>query len=461
MPLLVTTLYFTFSRGAIAAGIVGLVAYVAIARPRALLSGLLATGPAAAIAVVVAYDADLLATANPTRPAAVDQGHDVALVVALCVVGAAAVRALLLKLDSRLRLRWGPPRSRSARRRVPLWPWSSSSSSMPRATSGTSTTASSRAAGQGNRVTFGAGSPTRPTTGASTIGRWRSMPSPTRRSRGRVRAPTRTSGRATGRSPSASGMRIRSTWRCSASSAWSALRCSWSCSARSSAGSCHVPAARTARLYAAVLAAMIVWLLHAGIDWDWEMPAVTLWVFALGGAALAAPSDRPSPIARPGAVPRPIAVLACFAVAVVPGLVLVSDERLAGERRALSSAATAPAAIDAADSSIGALATRPEPYEIRAFCRCAPDRAARQSARPRARRRPRPRQLDLPLRPGQRPRAAGTDPRPRRCRALRLNPLDPRPRRRPGCSGLPTDEAWSRRGRALLRGAGPFYLCER
>ena len=108
VPLLVTTLYFTFSRGAIAAGIVGLVAYVAIARPRALLSGLLATGPAAAIAVVVAYDADLLATANPTRPAAVDQGQDVALVVALCVVGAAAVRALLLKLDPSIRLRWDP-----------------------------------------------------------------------------------------------------------------------------------------------------------------------------------------------------------------------------------------------------------------------------------------------------------------------------------------------------------------
>ena len=34
VPLLVTTLFFTFSRGAIAAGIVGLVAYVVIGRPR-------------------------------------------------------------------------------------------------------------------------------------------------------------------------------------------------------------------------------------------------------------------------------------------------------------------------------------------------------------------------------------------------------------------------------------------
>ena len=29
-------------------------------------------------------------------------------------------------------------------------------------------------------------------------------------------------------------------------------------------------------LYAGLLAAAVVWLAHAGIDWDWEMPALTV-----------------------------------------------------------------------------------------------------------------------------------------------------------------------------------------
>ena len=36
-------------------------------------------------------------------------------------------------------------------------------------------------------------------------------------------------------------------------------------------------AGRDRSVYAAVLAAALAWALHAGIDWDWEMPAVTLW----------------------------------------------------------------------------------------------------------------------------------------------------------------------------------------
>ena len=34
---------------------------------------------------------------------------------------------------------------------------------------------------------------------------------------------------------------------------------------------------------AAVLAALAAWSVHAGVDWDWEMAAITVWVFGLGG----------------------------------------------------------------------------------------------------------------------------------------------------------------------------------
>ncbi len=112
VPILVTTLYFTFSRGAILAGAIGLAAYMVLGRPRALLSGLLATVPTAAAAVAFSYQADKLASPHPTSSAATSQGHDLALVVGLCVAGALALRWLLLALDARMdRLRL-PPRAR-------------------------------------------------------------------------------------------------------------------------------------------------------------------------------------------------------------------------------------------------------------------------------------------------------------------------------------------------------------
>ncbi len=90
IPLLATTVYFTFSRGAILAGGLGVVAYLVVARARGTVSGLLATVPAAAIALVVAYQADVLATEHPASEVGTSQGHHVAKVLAACVVGCGA-----------------------------------------------------------------------------------------------------------------------------------------------------------------------------------------------------------------------------------------------------------------------------------------------------------------------------------------------------------------------------------
>ena len=82
------TLYLTFSRGAIWVLPVGLVLYVLLAQPRGLLTGLPAAGIPAAIAVKVAYGADLLARADyDASAAAASQGRDVALVVLVCALG--------------------------------------------------------------------------------------------------------------------------------------------------------------------------------------------------------------------------------------------------------------------------------------------------------------------------------------------------------------------------------------
>ena len=44
-------------------------------------------------------------------------------------------------------------------------------------------------------------------------------------------------------------------------------------------------------------AALTVWVLHANVDWDWEMPAVTLVALVLAGSMIAA-ADRARPRGR-------------------------------------------------------------------------------------------------------------------------------------------------------------------
>ena len=70
LPVLAVTLYFTFSRGGIGAAAVGVVAYLIAAHPRSLLGALPAGGIPTAVAVKVAYGADLLARADYASPAA-------------------------------------------------------------------------------------------------------------------------------------------------------------------------------------------------------------------------------------------------------------------------------------------------------------------------------------------------------------------------------------------------------
>jgi len=103
MPVLAATLLLTFSRGAMAVGFLALAVYVVLAHNRGLVTGLLAAAPLTALAVVRAYGADLLATQNPTSPAAVMQGHELAEVVLLCAAGAAVIRGVLLLVDRQLR----------------------------------------------------------------------------------------------------------------------------------------------------------------------------------------------------------------------------------------------------------------------------------------------------------------------------------------------------------------------
>ena len=178
-------------------------------------------------------------------------------------------------------------------------------------------------------------------------------------------------------------------------------------------------------LWSAVLAVYVTWLLHAAVDWDWEMPALTLPIFALAGAACArdtAPADRPS--AKRGTL-RLLAGLGVL-------LLLLTPIRVASSQRHLEDAVNAfvqgrcDTAIKSALAATDAFGAHPAPFEILGYCdvRIGRPELGVRMLEAAVRREPGSWELHygLALVRG----AAGRDPRPALRRARRLNPLEPR-----------------------------------
>src|SRR2546423_1243968 len=106
--------------------------------------------------------------------------------------------------------------------------------------------------------------------------------------------------------------------------------------------------------HAAFVAGGLALLVHAGVDWDWEMPALFVWFFGAGGVVLARGWDAPAPAAAlaPGRIPRVVAGLACLLVALTPARVAASETRVVAADDALAHA-DCPTAVNQA---LGALA---------------------------------------------------------------------------------------------------------
>ncbi len=99
LPGIAATLLLTFSRGALGVAAIGLLAYCLLTRLSTLPTALLAVAPASAIALHSAWDATLLATSRATTPAAIAQGHHVAVLVGACMLGAGLLRGVLVPVD--------------------------------------------------------------------------------------------------------------------------------------------------------------------------------------------------------------------------------------------------------------------------------------------------------------------------------------------------------------------------
>jgi hypothetical protein len=458
VPLLAATLFFTFSRGAMAAGAIGLAVYVLVARPSGLLSGALATAPGTMALVLVAYHANLLDTVNPTTPAAVSQGHRVALAAGVCAAVCGGLRLLLaLTLDPRLRRSAGGP-------------WMS-----PRTRRGASV-------GIVAAVVVGSVALGLPHTLAHDWNRFISG-APTHGSEGDLRQ------RLT--DPSNDGR--TDVWRVALhgfaaspvhgrgagmyQTAWDQKRprFAYVINAHSlylqAMAELGIPGlllllivlgavlsglgarARESRrsLYGVLLAAGVIWALRAGVDWDWEMPVVTLGFFAAAGLALSPRKGSGSGWAPDRSVRLTLGLL-CLAGVVLPVLTIGSQGQLGRAERALY-ASNCTAASSAALSSIGWLDVRPEPYEILGFCdvqRGLP-RLGVAAMRQAVHWDPGSWETYYTLAIAQ--AAAGIDPRRNAERALQMNPFEPLTRQAVRELQVSSPTEWVKRAGIVLASA--------
>jgi tetratricopeptide (TPR) repeat protein len=207
-------------------------------------------------------------------------------------------------------------------------------------------------------------------------------------------------------------------------------------------------------LYAAALASAIAWLLHAQVDWDWEMPAVTSWLFMIGAAASARergaePPSRASPV-----VLRAVSILAVAAVAAVAGIVAISETDAVRSLDAVE-VGDCRAAVDAAESSNSVLAVRVQAYEIKGYCEAAAGRAreAIEAMKTAIERDPDNWEAHYGLAVVQAAAGQGSG-QPARD-ATRLNPREPLAREALELSAAPTARERKRRAQEALLSLGP------
>jgi O-antigen ligase len=428
LPGIAATLLLTFSRGALGAGAIGLLAYCLLTRLHTLPTALLAVVPATAIALHSAWTATALATTHATGSLGVSQGRHVAVVVGTCMLGAGLLRAALLPADRRLA-------SLRAVRKPPRLPV---------------------------RAGVGAAVAVVVVVVALAYGAWGFAHREYDKFVHHNAGPNVTHTRDRLTDPANNGR--LSLWK----AAMSIYRTQKLRGVGAGAYQQYYPRYRTENLYvtdthslylqslselglvgfvlllvvvigilaglaarirgpdralyAALFAAFLAWMVHQAFDWDWQMPAVTVGLFIAAGLALARRTDGGTgPRGLPGG--RTLVALGWLVIAVAPLLVSTSYARVQHSGRALKGGNCASAKREAL-SSLSLSAVRPQAYAIVGVCDLEQGFApAAVSAMAKA----------VSYEPGSweyqywlavARAAAGQDPRPAMRRALELNPRE-------------------------------------
>jgi len=109
-----------------------------------------------------------------------------------------------------------------------------------------------------------------------------------------------------------------------------------------------------------------MWLIRAGVDWDWEMPAATVGFFAAGGLGLAARREAQSH-RGPRSMARILLCLGVMALSLLPLGSWLSQRSLERANREFNRG-RCPEAIASALNSTRYLNAYPEPFEILGYC---------------------------------------------------------------------------------------------
>jgi hypothetical protein len=369
VPLLAATLYYTFSRGATWATAIAVVVYVLAARPRGLIAGAGAMLPPTLVALMIVNPATMLT--HPRRYAdGIAAGHDIAVKLALCAAAAGFLRLLMLRLDKVVERIVVPRRVRSA----VTW-------GLPAVTAAAVLTAVALGhAHVGGKVDqFHQGGVTE---GAGGAGRFMSVNDDGRIEQWNLALDSYRAHRFHGTGAGTFELewaqkRHRSATIVNVHSAYleSLTELGWPGLVLLvvGIGGLLIGVATRVRgpqrgLYAALLAAGVAWALQAGVDWLWEVPAASVWLFAAGGLALGvqrhgAATDAPQ---RRRWLRIPVAA-GLLGLALVPAQVVAFESDFKTGRVAYKSGdckrAAAPIAAAIADSP-----KRPEPHVVAAAC---------------------------------------------------------------------------------------------
>jgi hypothetical protein len=371
IPIAATTVLYTFSRGAIALAPIGFLVYFVLARPPGAVAALLAILPTTAVALVVAYGADAVVEQTAPTAAGISQGKTVALVVALCAVAAAGLLLALRPLDARV-ARWRLPRPRR--------PW------VPVAVVAVLVVVAAVAVDLPGRISAQAdrldnvskvqetGDSRARLTQLADNGRvdsWRVA----------LEAFSENSLHGTGAGTFALVWPQNRDIDQDVTDAHSLylealaeLGLVGALLLVVALGALLVGTAVRARgpdraQGAVAFAVLLTWALHAGIDWDWEVPALTLPVLALAAAAVAArPTPEREPVTASRRWPvRAVAAVALLALLLTPLAIVRSQSSLDQALTAMRAGSCETATVDA-QRSIDRLSVRPEPYQVLSVC---------------------------------------------------------------------------------------------
>jgi hypothetical protein len=419
------TLYFTFSRGAIWVLPVGIVLYVLVAQPRGIVTALAAVIPTV-VAVKVAYGADLLANADyNTSAAAAAEGRHVGSIVIGCAIVAAALRWVALPLDDRL-ARVELPRHARPALVVGLLAVLLVGAVAVHAPHKINEARKTFSEGQYYAGTADLRDRLTSTVDNGRIDNWRVALD------GFDESPLHGTGAGT----------YRLTWELDRPAPPVQMNDGHSLylETLSELGVVGLVLLLVALLtplvfalrrlggperhaYGAFFAGGAMLALHAGVDWDWEMPALFVWLFGAGGVALAA-REGAGRWGEIGRTPRIVAALAVLVLALTPALMWRSQGPLDRAVTAFSRN-DCGTAIDASLDAIGRFGVRPEPWEVLGYCDARSGQYALATRAMDAARARDPKNWQYAYGQAIIAGVAGRDPRPAAREALRLNPLAP------------------------------------